>query len=245
MLKKVMYDYLGYLKWGNIRKVYSNIGTWWIYLYMLTIFPLLTDIDESSGLVAYYILIIPLLYAIMTLSVVPMKLPKQMFLCPMEEWERRKYIHTLFAVRLLIPFLASIIGNFFVLLMKKGHPLILFLQILALMSLLLCGSITTWEGSIWSSQEIGNVKRVKDKRLKGLLVINILGMVGSIIVMVANITTMEKVTALTMGDGIFVGFSTIILVVLDVLVVRYYPVIVEMAVDYEQTMKLEKNPAKG
>lgn len=244
MFKKVIHDYLGYLRWGNIRRVYSNIGTWWIYPYMLTIFPLLTDIDESSGLAAYYILIIPLLFAIMTLSVVPMKLPKQMFLCPMEEQERRKYIHELFAVRLLVPFFAGTIGSFVVLVMKKGHPLILCLEILALVSLLLCGSITSWEGSVWSSEESGNVKRVKDERLKGLFVINILGLIGSVIILIANTTMTEDVAALTMGDGIYIGISTVILVVLDILVVRYYPVIVELAVDYERTMKLEKTPPK-
>lgn len=244
MLKKVIHDYLGYLRWGNIRRVYSNIGTWWIYPYMLTIFPLLTDIDESSGLAAYYMLTIPMLFAIMTLTVVPMKLPKQMFLCPMEEQERRRYIQELFAVRLLIPFLIGAIGSFVVLVMKKGHPLILCLEILALISLLLCGSITSWEGSVWSNEENGNVKRVKDKRLKGLVVINVLGVPSSIIALIINTTMMENVTALTMGDGIYIGISTVILVVLDILVVRYYPVILEMAVDYERTMKLEKTPPK-
>ena len=242
MLKKVIYDYLGYLNWKNIKKVHSNFSAWWIYIYMLTCFPILLDLNEHGGLATYYVVIIPILFGIMTLTVVPMQLPKQMFLCPMEDKERKKYVHELFAVRLLVPFILGLAGSGIAISLKKSHPVIIGLNILALVSMLLCGSITSWEGSVWSREENGAVKRVKDEKLKGLYTINILGIAGSLIVLLANILMVDD--TLTIGFGIFLGVSSMILIILDILVVRYYPVIVENTTDYEKTMRLEANKTK-
>lgn len=106
-----------------------------------------------------------------------------------------------------------------------------------MISIMTCCSVTTWEGSVWSREENGKVKRIKDKRLKGLYMINVLGMIISMVVFFVSIVIIDD--TLTMGFGIYAGMVSVIMIILDILVMRYYPVIVEFAVDYEKTMKLE------
>ena len=242
MLKKVIYDYFGCLKWGNIKKTHNNFNAWWMYFYMLTLFPILMDVEDGVGYGVYYCVVIPVLFAILTLQVVPMKLPKQMFLCPMEKKERRKYVHELFAVRLVVPFILGIAGSAVVFVIRRSHILLMGLEVLALISIMTCCSVTTWEGSIWSREENGRVKRIKDERLKGLYMINIFGMMISMIVFFVNFVIIDD--TLTMGVGIYACVVSVIMIILDILVMRYYPVIVEFAVDYEKTMKLEVSQPK-
>lgn len=238
MLKRAICDYLGYLNWENVKKVHSNFNSWWMYIYMLTLFPIIMDVDENGGLGIYYAVIIPILFGIMTLTIVPIKLPKQMFLCPMQEKERKKYVHELFAVRLLVPLILEIIGSTIAIGSEKVSPLMMAEEVFALISLMLCCSITSWEGCVWSREENGKVKRVKDERVKGLYTINILGMCISLFVFIINIVMIDD--TVTIVFGIFMGFVAGIMLILDILVLRYYPIIVEFSTDYERTIGFEE-----
>ena len=213
------------------------------YLYLFCFFPIILNINEETvKLGAYYLTMLPVMLGMYTVAAIPIRLPKQMFLCPMEKKERRKYVHELFAVRLVVPFILGIAGSAVVFVIRRSHILLMGLEVLALISIMTCCSVTTWEGSVWSREENGRVKRIKDERLKGLYMINVFGMIISMVVFFVSIVIIDD--ALTMGFGIYAGVVSVIMIILDILVMRYYQVILEFAVDYEKTIKLEVSKPK-
>ena len=109
MLRKVLEDYRDGFRWSRFKETY-HYSMLWIYLYFFCFFPIMLDLNEKTELMGrYYMMALPLLFGIYSLSAIPIRLPKQMFLCPMNEAEREKYAKTLFIVRLLGPVLFGVV----------------------------------------------------------------------------------------------------------------------------------------
>ena len=88
MLRKVLEDYRDGFRWSRFKETY-HVSMLWLYVYLLCFFPVIIDLNEKTELLArYYAMALPLLFGIYSLSAIPIRLPKQMFLCPMNEAER-------------------------------------------------------------------------------------------------------------------------------------------------------------
>ena len=91
MLRKVLKDYRDGFRWSRFKETY-HFSMLWLYVYLLSLFPVIMDLNEKTDMLArYYAMVLPLLFGMYSLSAIPIRLPKQMFLCPMNEAEREKY----------------------------------------------------------------------------------------------------------------------------------------------------------
>lgn len=109
MLKKVWLDYLEGFRWIKIRAFY-NFSRAWIFIYMLTMLPFIVQNNhEEIVLGEYYLVVIPVLLGFHTMAVIPLRLPKQMYLCPMGMKERQQYLKQMFWVRLMMPLLLGFV----------------------------------------------------------------------------------------------------------------------------------------
>ena len=96
MLRKVWLDYLEGFRWSKIRAFY-NFNRAWVFIYMLTMLPFIVQNNhEEIILVEYYLTVIPILLGFHTMAIVPLRLPKQMYLCPMGMEERQQYLKQMF-----------------------------------------------------------------------------------------------------------------------------------------------------
>lgn len=244
MFGKAWHDYWDSFRFSKIKKIYCNFSTVWTFVY-LGIMPLLTKANEKMmDFGGFYIWLIALYFSTLSASVVRIRLPKQMFLCPMNETERKGYLKSMLFLKLTVP--AAIAGMITIVNVIRGKMPVVCLMIALFSSvcMTICLSVTTWPGSIWynNSQmtESRQLKRVTDPRFKGLTAWSLTGFgIGLILQM----TVMMLLERSDMESGVFwtgVVISCVILLLIAIRVFCYTPVIIELAVDYEKTFEADK-----
>ena len=237
MLRKVWLDYLEGFRWSKIR-AYYNFSRAWIFIYMLTMLPFIVQNNHDVIiLVEYYLLTIPLLLGMHTMAIIPLRLPKQMYLCPMGMKERQQYLKQMFWVRLIIPvILGSVLSAVGVMMGKYGwiHA---GKQIFGLLSIMISGSITYFPGSVTNIHENKEKEHFTDKRLKGLQTMGTIGQVTSLIytvLLIFQVATTD--TWLRILSDILVAS----IVITDIWTMRYLPTVLELNVDYENAYEVLK-----
>lgn len=108
MIKRVLSDYCSGYQWKKIAESHKNSGVvifYWVFMYLLILYPSSNKMIHASisGIGCYYLWIIPFLLGLIGMETNPLQLPKIMFLCPMNDVERRHYISLLLWVKLLVP----------------------------------------------------------------------------------------------------------------------------------------------
>ena len=235
MLKKVLYDYADSFRWGNIKKK-NNFTNSWIFIYMLTFFPIIMRMNDTiENLVCYYLGILPCLLGFFSITLIPICMPKQMFLCPMTEEERKKYIKMLFGVRIGVPFLAGIIGAAIILLLEYIQSGFVVLYLVGLFSYLFCGSITTWPGSVWKGMN-DKGKYVKNPKFKGLRVISSLGMLFGIFYQLIMIMLPDS--SYSGASWFYIPIFSLPPIIFDLLMIRYIKPMVEVGISFENTYEV-------
>lgn len=232
MLRKVLKDYKEGFCWSRFKEAWGVAG-WWMYLYLLTIFPVIMDINEKAErLVCYYAMVIPLLFGTYSLSAVPIRLPKQMFLCPLSSEERKKYVKTLFMVRLIVPVVLGIATYGAAAASGRLKAEFLCVQLFGLFSFMLFGSLTTWPGSTWERRDTSK-KRLKSPKFKGLYAISGSGMISAFAFqMIVPIGWDGEEDLLFWIIMTILGMIT---AVCDILIVRYFKPVLDMNMDYESS----------
>ena len=104
MNRLVWQDYWNALRWKNAWKRMGELsGVIVVITHMLTIWPLnILDLEGESRLY-YYILAIPLIFALFSSLCVEIQLPKQMYLTPLTQVERREYMEKVLRLKIVIP----------------------------------------------------------------------------------------------------------------------------------------------
>lgn len=244
MLKKVIADYADGFRWSRVKEMY-NFSTAWIYIYMLTLFPILINIDEAvEKIVWYYLGVLPVLLGLFSMTSIPLCLPKQMFLCPLTIRERKRYIAELFMVRFLVPTLTGAVSGLVLLCMGFGTLRQVGFYLLGLFSYMFCGSITTWPGSVWNQADNG-MKRIKNPAYKGLRVISGIGMVSGIIGVFLQLDIWNSGTrGYSTAGWIAILIFSAIQIIFDLLMLRYIDPLLEMGISYEDTYVALKKAGK-
>lgn len=235
MLKMVLKDYREEFCISRMKKM-GQFGYYWIFIYMLTIFPVLLNLQEKTDrMIRYYAFTIPLLFGIFSLGIIPIRLPKQMFLCPLSQKEREKYLHTLFGVRLIIPVILGALSYGMLVVIGMSNGILFWLQLFGMFSLMLLASITSWPGSTWERTN-GNKVRLKNPKFRGLYGISLTGVCGAAFFLMIPIIG---------WDGIIDGFFVVIMIILgitilvcDVLVTRYYKTMIKENIQYESSYEI-------
>lgn len=103
MLKRALYDYVRSFTWKNFIRIYkkSNLFMW---IFLLNIFNMCNALDESKGgSISFLLWMFVFLLGIIGMELCPIKLPKIMYLSPMNEAERKQYLVRVYWIRIIIP----------------------------------------------------------------------------------------------------------------------------------------------
>ena len=237
MLRKVLEDYRDGFRWSRFKETY-NFNMLWLYIYFLTLFPVILDMNEKTEVLArYYTVALPTLFGIYSLSAIPIRLPKQMFLCPMNEAEREKYAKTLFMVRLLGPVLFGVVTYSVSAIAGWIETEWLWFEFFGLVSMMVCGSITSWPGSTWERSDT-KLKRLMTPELKGLYGPTMTGLIAAVC---------AQFLATICSDGepddvafyVMVTINGLILIACDIWVLRYFKPVIKNCITYEMSYDMK------
>ena len=241
MLQKVVRDYIGAFHWEKIKKTYKNgaVSILWLYTYLLILYPAIIDLnrEDSIGLFRYYITVVPILFSVFTLTLAELRLPKQMLLCPLDENERKKYLYQLFTIRILVPVLSGAAACILYGWWNGGiGPKPVLTNLFAVFSFTLNASITVYPGSVYvQNDKQQKARRIRDERFKGLIPVSITGICIGIL-LVAEENFLWGLSWQEAGwKWILYGVTIGLLVLFDLLVLRYLKPVVDIASDYEKT----------
>ena len=236
MLRKVWLDYLEGFRWSKIRAFY-NFNRAWIFIYMLTMLPFIVQNNhEEIVLVEYYLTVIPLLLGMHTMAIIPLRLPKQMYLCPMGMRERQQYLKQMFWLRLMMPVLFGMVLFTIGVMAGRFDWLYVGKQVFGLLSIMISGSITYFPGSVMDRDNDKEKEHFTDKRLKGLKTIGMIGQVTSLIYVVLLIFFMTTLRWVRILNDIL----ALPILIADIWTLRYLPTILELNVDYENAYEVLK-----
>lgn len=96
-----------HVAWENMKKANFNIFTtvFWMFIYP---WETLFWKDDTSS-ISYYLLIFPLMLAVLYLFLFPNILDKTMFLCPMGKQERIRFLNMAYYVRMIVSMCFSLL----------------------------------------------------------------------------------------------------------------------------------------
>ena len=112
MMKQALRSYLASLHSGNLEKLRGEIGYMWMYIVLFMswgLTSLISDQTYADTMWAWFLRMIPLGLMLWSDLVSKFLMPKAMFLCPMKEEERKKYINCVLIVKISVVVLASIV----------------------------------------------------------------------------------------------------------------------------------------
>ena len=241
MLRKVLEEYRDGFRWSRFKETYHYTMLWY-YLYLFCFFPIILNINETvEKMGAYYLTMLPLMLGMYTVAAIPIRLPKQMFLCPMTQAERKKYVTMLFWVRYLGTVIPGTIAYVIAVCCKMIPVAFLPVQLVGLYACVFCASITTWPGSTWERNEKEKV-RLKNPELKGLYPISIIGLLlGAFLQFLEPFGLVEGKST---GSWIFLGIYCVIVAVFAALVTRYLRPVLALTIDYEYSYDVSKPEGK-
>lgn len=232
MLRKVLEDYRDGFRWSRFKETY-HFSMLWMYLNLLCFFPIILDMNEKTELLArYYAMALPLLFGVYSLSAIPIRLPKQMFLCPMNEAEREKYAKTLFVVRLLGPVLFGAVTYSVSAIAGWMDAEWLWFEFFGLVSMMICGSITSWPGSTWERSDT-KLKRLMNPELKGLYAPTMTGLIAAVCCQMLLTVAWDGEQDVIFN--VLVVIIGVVTIVCDMLVLRYFKPVIKNCITYEMS----------
>lgn len=237
MLRKVWLDYLDGFRWSKIRAFY-NFNRAWVFIYMLTMLPFIVQNNhEEIILVEYYLTVIPILLGFHTMAIVPLRLPKQMYLCPMGMEERQQYLKQMFWVRLVMPILLGMVLSTIGVVAGRFEWLYVGKLLFGLLSFMIAGSITYFPGSVMDRDNDKEKEHFTDNRLKGLKTI---GMIGQVTGLIYAVLLIFQVGDTDMWIRYLSDILVLPIIISDLWTLRYLSTVLELNVDYENAYEVLK-----
>ena len=223
MFKQAIITYVKSFRWENLKKI-NRHGNAVLGVFFFTIYPGILDLISKNDTSMYVISIplAPILLIVYGEMLMQFMVSKEIFLVPMQDKERRKYVNALVGIKILVP---TVIGALLLLLWK-----VLFdrrwIEVIALVFVFL-------------SVEIGAAIRSKGKKYTLLNYFNFSISALIFILMVG----VEKMDYELYGAGMYVypviGIG--VLMMLDIMIfVRQYRGFVENICDYEKMFQISR-----
>lgn len=236
MLKRVLVDYIRSFRWKKfvrMNRETSSFFLWYSIVYLLIVFPLLNEEigDSMYSRVGYYLWAVTFLIGMLGLELFPLRLPKIMFLCPMNQRERKQYISNVFWVRIFVPIFLEGMVCIVLVVCQIFNTIYVTLHLFASIAMLIFISLLLMNGKPLMCKKIeDNVK-----------------MVGGILgfgVSIAIIVLLGMMTEELMGEissihyGLAIGI--IVLACIDLLLLRKLSERIEEIVAYEESYAIVK-----
>ena len=236
MWKWVIRDYFAAFRPEKLKKAMGNSG-WWMYLYFGAVLPMMFQVLRSArGTTIYYLICLPILFGVLTSMLHPLKLPKVMFLCPMQEELRKKYIvrSVLFrgGVLLTITFICVVI----LLSMRACDGLTAGVLILnmTVMTLVFCGY-----NGVQKTDKAANQRSVADNVMD--MASPTMGVAGAVALVLSLVSSMLLAFFMAKGDVedwltfIFAGVAIFLQIPLTIPLLKNWNNAMECAASYERS----------
>lgn len=223
MLKQAAIKYVKAFRWENLKKI-NRLGNAVMGVYFLTLHPAIIDLKSKSGISMYDVTIplAPLFLIIYGEMLMQFMVSKEVFLVPMQNKERRKYVNALVGMKILVP---TAFGALLLLLWKSLFDR-RWIEVIALTF-------------VYLSVEIGASIKAKGKEHTVLHVFNFI-ISAIIFLMVPGAGTMSPKIY---DAGMYIPLLIVmgVLLILDILIfVKHYRGYVEHICDYEKMFQISR-----
>lgn len=240
MLRRVMRDFRMGLKKEVFIDIFRNNG-WFSYLYLLGAAPLIMGVYKRvSFTITYYALIIPFVLIFLLARILPMRLPKIIYLCPLNEQERRSYIITTFWMKMLISMLLFLVADG--VLMAYGYLTVIgaVFACLTAFCILLTANMHNSRTQIartgWEETAIEVPEQIKG--LTGWYAGQTIAAIIYIICLVLCGTGTGILEIKTLvGKVILFGIAPAIIVGLTIMTMSYFEHVVALSINYEEAYR--------
>lgn len=223
MFKQAIITYVKAFRWENLKKI-NRHGNAMLGIYLFTGYPAILDLISKND-TSMYVMTIPLAPILLIVYgelLMQFMVSKEIFLVPMQDKERRKYVNALVGIKILVP---TAFGTLLLLLWK-----VLFdrrwIEVIALVFVFL-------------SVEIGASIKAKGKKYTALNYFNFSISALVFIFMVG----VENIDYKLYGAGMYVypvmGIG--VLMILNILIfVKHYKGYAENICDYEKMFQISR-----
>ena len=223
MLKQAAITYMKVFRWENLKKI-NRHGNAMTGILLFTIYPAILDLISKND-TSMYVMTIPLAPILLIIygeMLMQFMVSKEVFLVPMQNKERRKYVNALVGMKLLVP---TAFGALLLLLWKALFDR-RWIEVIALVFVFL-------------SVEIGASINAKGKKYTALNYFNFSISAIIFIFMVG----VEQIDYELYGAGMYVypviGIG--VLMILDILIfAKHYRGYVEHICDYEKMFQISR-----
>ena len=118
----------------------------------------------------------------------------------------------------------------------------LWFEFFGLVSMMICGSITSWPGSTWERSDT-KLKRLMTPELKGLYAPTMAGLIDAICCQL--LVTVAWDGEPDMIFSVLVTISGVILVACDIYVLRYFKPVIKNCITYEMSYDVKHQEQKA
>lgn len=231
MLRRALFDYISSFRWRNIKKAYKyNTSVFFImlpfYIYQITN-ALIKDTEASICLLPWLFIF---MFGTMGLELVPLRLPKLMFLCPMNRKERKQYISIMYWLKIVIPSILEVLVGMIGVMCGIWDSYVAIICVFLIFS-----------GMIYLANEPTKGKRTVVK--KSVLVI--LGMLIVISVLIYVAFCVDKMKQGIYGRPYILLAALVSIAILDIVCLRMLPNLIEESSNYEERFDIIKSQKKA
>ncbi len=239
MLKQAFRSYLSAIHPRNIKKIKED-GNWFWYIYFLFIYPMLMSSINGNDFALYICFTIVKMLPILLMgwSNVSSKflMSKAMFLCPMKQEDRRRYINCVLLMKIGIPVCLGIaielIWSIFYGFKPWQMITIAFIHFSIGIATYLC-----FEGKGRNDQNINFARRDKAGNTRWAWV-NIVALIWAVLVLVC-MEIADMTSGMNLENAGIIGISVVMLLVCDIWIIKtQYHSTIEQAGDYELTFRV-------
>lgn len=114
-MKIVARDYFAAFRWSKIKESFfgRNFSSWWWIMYVCVLMPIMTPRNWERGpehIFQHICVSLIVMFGAFAAPLHPIALPKMMYLCPMDENERKNYLQKSFLFKIFAGFVISVLA---------------------------------------------------------------------------------------------------------------------------------------
>lgn len=111
MFHKVVQDYIHAFRWSRMKQSYPL----WAIIYWLLFLPMLSGWEQRDSVgkvMEYWLIAVPILFGFASARLFPVSIRKIMFLCPMDDVERKQYLMMGYYLKVAVTCVVELVALF-------------------------------------------------------------------------------------------------------------------------------------
>ena len=237
MIRQALQNYISCFRWSNIKEM--RLGSL-VYIAVPLTFAT-SSVGKSGDLIQFFLWLMPFVFGFFTTELVPVRLPKILYLSPMHREQRVKYIYVWFWVKVCMPMILGVISAvclicFGVLPCEWVFVLTIILNLFTL-QLAICISPEYFSSRV-ENQRKKCKNNLKSRMPKGLGFYSVISVIVGIFVGIIFAVGVEESDFAPENIAFRMGLwiAIVLMVFLDAKLLRYVKPVLNNYVDYETAL---------